>query len=97
MGLGSEQVAVRAWALRDEAVSAEEPKSLRAQDVGEPREAVISPLVRDVLAVECLGQPLASVEADLDVEGEPGLEPDVHEAEPRVKVVVVEVEALARL
>jgi hypothetical protein len=39
-------------------------------------------------------QPLATVEAHLHVEGEPRLETGVHEAEPRVNEVLVQVQAL---
>ena len=41
------------------------------------------------------GQPLAAVEADLDVEREPGLNAGVHEPEARMKEVLVEVKTLA--
>ena len=41
------------------------------------------------------GQPLAAVEADLDVKGEPGLDAGVHEPEARMQEVLVEVKTLA--
>src|SRR6266851_3367280 len=48
------------------------------------------------LPFELTGEPLPAVEPDLDVEGKPGLEPGAEEAEDGVKVVLVDVEALAR-
>jgi hypothetical protein len=43
-----------------------------------------------------VGQPLAAVEPDLDVEREPGLQTGADEAEDRVSAVRVDVQALAR-
>src|SRR5207244_12160858 len=40
-------------------------------------------------------QPLAAVEADLDRERKPGLDARMHEAEQRMDLVVVQVQALA--
>src|SRR3974390_820707 len=41
------------------------------------------------------GEPLAAIHADIDAEGEPGLDAGVHKAEDRMNLVVVQVEALA--
>ena len=46
--------------------------------------------------LELARQPLAAIEADLHVEGEPGLQPGAHEPEDRVEEVLVDVQALAR-
>jgi len=46
--------------------------------------------------VHLAGQPFPAVQADVDVEGEPGLDAGVHEAEDRVDLVVVQMQALAR-
>ena len=63
-------------------------------DVLDPREAIVDALEVAAASGELPGQPLAAVEADLDVEREPGLQPDVHEAEDGVQEVLVEVPAL---
>ena len=62
----------------------------------QPREAVVGALERRAPAGEFPGQPLPTVDADLDVEREPRLDAGVHEAEVRVQEVLVEVQALAR-
>src|SRR5206468_1279139 len=65
--------------------------------VAETGEAVVvAEEVVAALLLELARQPLAPVEADLDVEGEPGLEAGAHEAEDRVSPVLVDVQALAR-
>ena len=63
---------------------------LRILEVGEG--VVAAPVAQPGL-VHLPGQPFAAVEADVDAEGEPGLHAGVHEAEDRVQVVVVQVQA----
>src|SRR5437879_1462777 len=53
--------------------------------------------VAQLRPVHLVGQPFPAVEADLDLEGEPGLQADVQPAEGRVPVVVIQMRALARL
>jgi hypothetical protein len=65
---------------------------LRVAEVGEA--LVVALEVGVAPALQLMGQPLAAVEPDLDVEGEPGLEAGAEEAEDRVPVVFVEVQAL---
>jgi hypothetical protein len=72
-------------------------QSLREGQVADAREAVVvTMVVRAALALELALQPLTAVEADLDVEREPGLDPSAHEPEQRVNPVLVDVETLAR-
>lgn len=64
--------------------------------VAEPGEAVVGACeVGPALAFELVSQPLAPVHADLDGEGEPGLDPCAHESEARMNGVLVEVKTLA--
>jgi len=59
--------------------------------VAEPDEAVVEAVeVASTLLLELVGQPLPSVEANLDAEGKPGLDAGVDPAEDRVPVVLVE-------
>src|SRR5262245_20722960 len=44
--------------------------------------------------IQLAGEPLAAVETDVDADGKLGLDAGVHEAEDRVDLVVVEVDAL---
>src|SRR5713226_1165725 len=72
-------------------------ESLSQSGVAERGEAVVvTDEVGAALPFELTGEPLPAVEPDLDVEGKPGLEPGAEEAEDGVKVVLVDVEALAR-
>ena len=65
-------------------------------DIPQRREAVVVALeVARALAPELLSKPLTTVEADLNVEREPGLQAGAHEAKPRMEEVLVDVEALA--
>ena len=63
----------------------------------DPEKLVLAPLVLQVFPVHLARQPLASVEADLDLEGEPGLQAHVQPAELGVEVVVIQLRALATL
>jgi hypothetical protein len=64
--------------------------------VAHPREAVIGTLeVGAPLLGQLPGCPLAPVQADLYVEGEPGLNAGIAEAEARVQVVVIKVFAFS--
>src|SRR3990172_5243517 len=67
---------------------------LGAGGVPQPREGVIVAAELDPLALEVRGEPLPAVEADLDGEGEPGLQAGAEEAEDPVPVVLVDVETL---
>ena len=53
--------------------------------------------VAQLIPVHLAGEPFPAIESNLDLEGEPGLQAHVHPAEGRVQVVVVQVQALARL
>lgn len=70
-------------------------KALSSRDVAHTQQAIIALFVGDPFLGQLSGQPLAAVEANLDVEGEPGLEPEVHEAELRMEMVVIVMQALA--
>src|SRR3990172_9063384 len=63
--------------------------------VTQPGEAVVYALeVRAAPAPQLPSQPLATIEADLDVEREPGLQACAHETELRVHEVLVQMQAL---
>jgi hypothetical protein len=68
---------------------------LGAGPVRDPGEAVVPSSVRQARLVHLPGEPFPAVQADLDREGKPGLDPGVHEPEPRVEPVVVQEQALA--
>src|SRR5678816_1277136 len=102
---GREDLLVRRMRLRAQQVQRSWPADLQllihqalgVLDVGDPGEAVLATLIGDALAIERARQPLATVEPDLDLEREPGLYSDVHEAEHGMLEVVVQVQALALL
>src|SRR5262245_12247053 len=68
---------------------------LRALRIGEPREAVVAALIAEAVAIECATEPLATVDINLHVERQPGLQANMHETENWVQVVVVEKLTLA--
>jgi len=70
---------------------------LRALPIPHPEELVVMAGVAQLVPVHLAGQPFPPIQADLDLEGEPGLQADVEPAKGRVLVVVVQVQALARL
>jgi len=70
---------------------------LGALPIPHPEELVLMAGVAQLVPVHLAGEPFPAIEADLDLEGEPGLQADIHPAEGRVLVVVVQVQALARL
>src|SRR5919204_4740273 len=61
--------------------------------IPDPGKTVFQTMISNARSIHLSGEPLASVEADLDVEGEPGLNPGIHEAELRIYEVVVQEEA----
>ena len=61
----------------------------------QPCEAVVPSHVAQAGGIHRAGQPLPAVQADLDGEGEPSLDARMHEAEDRMDLVVVEIQALA--
>jgi hypothetical protein len=65
--------------------------------IAQPCEAVVRAFEALALAQQLSGKPLPSVDADLNVEREPGLDAGVHEAEPWIEPVVIEMKALARM
>jgi hypothetical protein len=72
-------------------------QALRELGFAKPCEAVVVALeLSFALGLELSSQPLAAVEADLDVEGKPGLDAGVDPSELGMKAVLVEMEALAR-
>jgi hypothetical protein len=70
---------------------------LGARQVLNPGKAVVPATILDAGGVQLAGEPFAAVETDLDQKGEPGLEPQVEQAQSLVKKVEVEVHALAPL
>jgi hypothetical protein len=70
-------------------------EALGGRDIAEFQQAVVALLEEDAFLFELPGQPVPAIDADLNVEREPRLEPDVHEAEKRMHVVMIIVQALA--
>ena len=54
-------------------------------------------LISDALPGQLPGEPLPAVEAHLNGQGKPGLDPGVHETELGMKKIVIEVETLAAM
>ena len=63
---------------------------LRALKIRDPRKAVFLLLKREPRLAHLLRQPFPTVNADLDVEGKPGLNPRVHPPQPLVPSIVIE-------
>lgn len=59
----------------------------------DPRETVFKTAVLDASPVHLACQPFAAVEADLNVEGEPGLDTGIHEAKLGINKVVINKQA----
>jgi hypothetical protein len=72
-------------------------QTLRSFDVADPSEAVLFFAVAHLVAIHLPTQPFPSIEADLDQERKPALQPQVHQAELRMQMVEIEVLALAAL
>jgi hypothetical protein len=70
-------------------------KSLCGIDILNPRETVFAPAVSDASLVHLNRQPLATVDADLNVERKPALNSSMHETENRVQEVMVEEQTLS--
>jgi hypothetical protein len=70
-------------------------EGLGGGDVFQPGKGIVAPHVAEPGLIQLAGEPLAAVEADVDAEGEPGLDAGVHEAEDGMDLVVVQVQALA--
>ena len=69
---------------------------LRALDVVDGDKTVFAAAIAQAGAIHRPRQPLASVDADLDAEGQPSLDAGVHEAEDGVDEVMIERQAFAR-
>src|SRR5579862_9946159 len=69
---------------------------LRASRIGNPRETVVAFAEPDALTLQTHGQPLASIDADVQVEWKPRLQPRVNQTQPRMLEIMVVVQALAR-
>ena len=65
------------------------------RDVFQPGEGVVTPHIVELGLIHLAREPLAAVDADINSEGKPGLDAGVHEAEDRVDLVVIQVQALA--
>ena len=61
------------------------------------QQQVVATLERDAQALQLLAQPVATVESDADGEREPGLYPDVAQAELRMLQVMVIIDTLGSL
>src|SRR5712664_2173096 len=68
---------------------------LRARDVAQAREGVVDLEVLDPAPVELARQPLVTVEIDLHLEREPGLQLDVDEPQLAIHEVVIELQTLS--
>src|SRR5258708_6967246 len=65
----------------------------RSHDVAQTREGVIDLEVLDPAPVELARQPLVTVEIDLHLEREPGLQLDVDQTQLAIHEVVIELQA----
>ena len=65
------------------------------RNVFQPGKGVVAPHIVEFGLIHLARQPLAAVDADINPEGKPGLDAGVHEAEDRVDLIVIQVQALA--
>ena len=72
-------------------------QSLGLGEIFDGGELVVPTFVAQARLVQLPRQPFATVHADLHGEGEPGLEPSMHQPKDRMHVVVVQERALALL
>jgi hypothetical protein len=68
---------------------------LRALTVAQAHECVVDLEVLDPAPVELARQPLVTVEIDLHLEGEPGLQLEVDEPQLAIHEVVIELQTLS--
>ena len=71
-------------------------KGLGLGDVGELNKAVVSSTVGQTCMIHHSGEPFATVETDLNAEGQPALDARAHEAEDRINQVMIESQAFAK-
>src|SRR6185503_3135796 len=65
-------------------------QALCSFEMTDPREAILFFGVIHMVAIQLPAQPFTAVNADLNQEGKPALEPYVHEAKLRMQVVEIE-------
>ena len=70
---------------------------LGAPQIGHPQKGVLLLLIRETRLIQLFGQPMSAVEANIDLEGKPGLQTQVHEAELGMLEIEIKMAALARL
>lgn len=73
-------------------LSLHQPLSLAR--IFQPGKVVILPLIGESTSLHLPGQPLAAVETDFYLEGEPRLQAQVHQAKKRMLVIEVQVQTL---
>src|SRR6202022_4393144 len=61
-----------------------------------PGEGVVPAHVTQLGLIHLPSQPFATVDANVDMEGKPGLDARVHETENRVDLIVIQMQTLAR-
>lgn len=66
---------------------------LTAAGVLQPCEAVVAPALSEPRLVQLAGQPFAAVDTGKDAKRKPGLDARVHEAEQRMALVVIQIQA----
>src|SRR6516164_5923655 len=67
-------------------------KGLSPPNVSDAQEAVVLPTIAKARGVQLLRQPFPAIDGDVNVQGEPCLQPQVHKAElrmPQVEVVML--------
>lgn len=70
---------------------------LRPSKIIDAGKAVVAAFIAEARSVHLVGEPLAPIDADLDVEREPALDARMHEAEDGIDAVVIEMQTLAAL
>ena len=68
-------------------------KLLSPLEVWEFEEAVVGAAIAQTGGIQLVGQPLAAIEGDVDAQRQPGLQPQMHEAELRMLEIEVVVQA----
>src|SRR5688572_4514239 len=72
-------------------------QALSSFDMADPGKTILLFGVVHLVAIHLPAQPFTAVEADLNLEWKPALQPQVHEAKLRMQMVEIEMLALATL
>src|SRR5437867_13289255 len=70
-------------------------EGLAGGDIFQPDEGIVALAVLQARLIQLPCQPLTTIEANVNAEGEPGLNACMHEAEERMNLIMIQMHALA--